>query len=209
MHKQAHCCDEAANHRLPIAVAFWIIQMVSMEECSSLTQNLMQIHCSTHSVILNVMATQYTCSLTLRCLLPPLISAVKSSLFTHAHPVQSPWLPGYIDVTWTILVTLTMAGLFPDRFHTRIYFSLCLSLSLSLSLCLLETGDLQSASWRSIRAGGVIPILLQRPENQRADGRSPSPKAGWRPKKSKFFCSSLKKGKGQCLAQQSGSRSWL
>ena len=33
------------------------------KECSSLMQNLMQTHCSTHSVILNTMATQYTCSL--------------------------------------------------------------------------------------------------------------------------------------------------
>ena len=58
----AHCCDEAANHLLPIAVAFWIIWIVSVEKCSSLTQNLMQI-CCTHSVIFNVTATQYTCSL--------------------------------------------------------------------------------------------------------------------------------------------------
>ena len=43
--------------------AFWIIQIVSAEECSSLMQNMMQIHCWTHSVILNVMATQYKCSL--------------------------------------------------------------------------------------------------------------------------------------------------
>ena len=43
--------------------AFWTSQIISMEECSNLTQNLMQIRCSTHSVILNVMATQYTCSL--------------------------------------------------------------------------------------------------------------------------------------------------
>ena len=62
MHELAHCCDEAANHQWPIAVAFGVIQIVSMEECSGLRQNLMQIHCSTHSVILNVMATQYTCS---------------------------------------------------------------------------------------------------------------------------------------------------
>ena len=57
MHEQAHCCDEAANHQLPIATAFWIVQIVSVEEGSSLTQNLMQIHCSTHLVILNAMAT--------------------------------------------------------------------------------------------------------------------------------------------------------
>ena len=53
MHERVHCCDEAANHQLPIAVAFWIIQIVPAGECSNLTQNLMQIHCSTNSVILN------------------------------------------------------------------------------------------------------------------------------------------------------------
>ena len=30
-------------------------------------------------------------------------------------PVHSPWLPGYIDVTQSILIILTVAGLFPDR----------------------------------------------------------------------------------------------
>ena len=43
--------------------AFWVIQIVSVEECSSLTQNLMQSHCSTCSVTLSVTATQYTGSL--------------------------------------------------------------------------------------------------------------------------------------------------
>ena len=60
MHEQVRCCDEAANHQLPIAMAFRIIQIVSTEECPHLMQNLMQIHCS---VILNVTATQDTCSL--------------------------------------------------------------------------------------------------------------------------------------------------
>ena len=63
MHEQVHCCDEAANHRLPRAAAFWLIQIVSMEKCSSLIQNLMQIHCSTCSIILNAIVTQYTGSL--------------------------------------------------------------------------------------------------------------------------------------------------
>ena len=93
--------------------AFWIIWMVSMEKFSSLTQTLMQIPCSTHSVDLNVKATQYTCSL--------------NSIY-HSHwpvqwscncsrrhiPVHSPWLPGYMEAV-TILVVLTMAGFFPDR----------------------------------------------------------------------------------------------
>ena len=63
MYEWACCRDEAANHQLPIAVAFWIIWLVSMEECSRFMQHLMQVHCSTHSVILNEMTTRYTCSL--------------------------------------------------------------------------------------------------------------------------------------------------
>ena len=58
----AHCCDEAANHQLPMAAAFWIIRIVSAEECSGLMQNLMHIRCCTYSVILNAAATQYTYS---------------------------------------------------------------------------------------------------------------------------------------------------
>ena len=30
-------------------------------------------------------------------------------------PVHFPWLPGYIDVMQTVLLMLTMTGLFPDR----------------------------------------------------------------------------------------------
>ena len=63
MHEWAYCPDEAANHHLPMAVVFWIIQIVSTEEYSKLMQNLIQIKCSTCSVILNAMVTQYTCSL--------------------------------------------------------------------------------------------------------------------------------------------------
>ena len=62
MHEQACCCHDAANHWLPIAAAFWIIQIVSADGCSSLMHNMMQIHYSTRSVILNVTITQYTCS---------------------------------------------------------------------------------------------------------------------------------------------------
>ena len=63
MHEWEHCRDEAASYQLPIAMAFWIIQIVSAVECSSLMQSLIQTCCSTRSVILNVMATQYTHSL--------------------------------------------------------------------------------------------------------------------------------------------------
>ena len=49
MQKWAPRCDEAANQQLLIAAAFWIIWIVSMEERSSLAQNLMQIRCSPQS----------------------------------------------------------------------------------------------------------------------------------------------------------------
>ena len=107
MHDQVHCRAEATNHQLPIVLAFWIIWKVSAEECSSLTQNLMQIRCSTRSVILNATATRYTHWL--------------NGVY-HAHwlvqwshhcshvciPVHSPWLPGYV-VVQTIVIILTMA----------------------------------------------------------------------------------------------------
>ena len=112
----AHSCDKAANHQSPIAAAFWITWTVSEEECSSLTQNLMTILCSTRSVILNVTATQYTCSFnSIYC--PYWLVQWSRHYSCMCLPVHSRWLPGYIDVVQTILVTLTMAGLFPDRPH--------------------------------------------------------------------------------------------
>ena len=114
MHERSHCPDEVANHQLPRAAAFWIMWIASVEECSSLTQNLMQIHCSTRSVILNQMTPQYTCSLS-GVYLPHLL-VLWSRHCSHMHiPVHSPRLPGYIDVKQTLLLILTTAGLFPDR----------------------------------------------------------------------------------------------
>ena len=89
------------------------------EECSSLMQNSMQIRCSTHSVILNAKATQYTCSL--KGIYCPHWLVQWSRHCSHMRiPVHSPWLPGYTDVRQTTLVILTMAGRLPDRPH-RIY----------------------------------------------------------------------------------------
>ena len=97
MPERAYCCDEAASCQLPIAMAFWIIQIASTETCSRLTQNVVQIHCSTHSVILNVTATQYTC--TLNGVYHPHWLAQWSHHCSHmCIPVHSPWMPGYIDV---------------------------------------------------------------------------------------------------------------
>ena len=115
LHEQAHCCDEAANHQLAIAAAYWIIQIVSAEECSSLMQNLMQIHCSTLSVILNSISRQYTCLLNgIYCSHWLLLQW--SCHCSHINiPVHSPSLPGYFNVMQTVPVILTMAGLFPGR----------------------------------------------------------------------------------------------
>ena len=116
MHEWVHCCGEAANHQLPIAAAFWIIQIVSTEECSSLIQNLMQICCSIRSVILNVMATQYTWAP--NGVYHPHWLVQWSHHCSHmCISVHSPWLPGYINVPQTILVILTMAGLLVYRPH--------------------------------------------------------------------------------------------
>ena len=115
MHEQAHCLVEAANHQLPIAAAFWIIRIVSMEECSNLMQNLMQSCCSTCSVILNVMATQHTCSLNGRVYGPHWPVQGSHHCSCMCIPVHSPWLPGCTDVVQTVVVILTRAGLFPAR----------------------------------------------------------------------------------------------
>ena len=116
MHEWVHCCDEAAHHQFPIAAAFWIIQIVSMEECSLLMWNLMQICCFIHSVILNTIVTQYTCSFT--SIYHPHWLAQWSHHCSHmCIPVHSPWLPGYIGVTQIILVILTMPGFFLSRPH--------------------------------------------------------------------------------------------
>ena len=103
MHERVHCCDEAANRQLPIAAAFWIIPIVSMEECTSLTQNWMQIRCSTHSYILNAMAAQYTCSFKSIYHSHWLVQWSRHCSRTRM-PVHPPWLPGYIDAAQTILV---------------------------------------------------------------------------------------------------------
>ena len=110
MHEQACCRDEAANHQLPIAAAFWIIQIVCEEECSnlmakfnadSLLYSLSHLECDSHTVH---MLTQLH-----------LLLVQWSRHYSHTCiPVQSPWLPGDVNVVQTILVIWTMAGLFPD-----------------------------------------------------------------------------------------------
>ena len=59
-------------------------------------------------------ATQYTCSLNSTYHAPWLVQWSRHC--SHMHiPVHSPWLPGYIGVSQTTLIILTMVGLFVDR----------------------------------------------------------------------------------------------
>ena len=113
-YEQERCHNEAAYHQLPGAVAFWIIRIVSAEEHSSLTQSLIQLCCSTHSVILNAATTQYTCSLN-GIYHPHWLAQWGHHCSCMCIPVHAPWLPGCINVLHTVLVTLTMSGLFLDR----------------------------------------------------------------------------------------------
>ena len=65
---------------------------------------------------LNVMATQYTCSLN-GVYHPHWLVQWGHHCSHMCIPVHSPWLPGNTGVVQTVLVTLTVAGLFPDRRH--------------------------------------------------------------------------------------------
>ena len=68
-------------------------------------------------------------------------------------PVRSVWLPVYINVVQTVLVILTMVGLFLDRPHTMGYHSARIDEILPLAtwvdleniilseICLLYTSD--------------------------------------------------------------------
>ena len=119
----AHRCDKAANHQLPTAEAFWVLQIVSMEEYSSFTQSLMEICCSTRLVILNVTATPYTCSLNgVYC--PHWLVQWSHHCSHMCIPVHSSWQPGYIDVVQTVLVILTMAGIFFGQTSYSLLFSI-------------------------------------------------------------------------------------
>ena len=65
-------------------------------------------------LILNVTTTQYTCSLN-GVYHPHWLVQWRCHCSHMCIPVHSPWLPSYINVMQTILVILTMTGLFLDR----------------------------------------------------------------------------------------------
>ena len=79
MHEWACCRDEAADHSCRLLNHPNSFQGGMFK----LNANFMQINCCTCSVTLNVTTTQHI--FTQQCLLPPLTSMVKSSLFTYEH----------------------------------------------------------------------------------------------------------------------------
>ena len=74
-------------------------------DVDSLLYSLSHFECDGHTVH---MLTQW-------CLLPPLTSTVKSSLFTHAHSSPLSLAARLHRVLQTVLVILTMTGHFLDR----------------------------------------------------------------------------------------------
>ena len=93
-------------------------------------------------LILNAMATQYTCSLK-GIYHPHWLVRWSRHCSYMCIPVHSPWLPVYINVMQTIPVILTMAGLFPDIPLILKKF-VDMELSLHLSEALLSS---QKLSW--------------------------------------------------------------
>ena len=87
MHEWARCWDEAAHHQLPIAVAFWGL----LNHPDSFCRGIFKLHAKFDMVLLLYTLIHFECDghtvhrLTSWHLLPPLTSALKSSLFTHAH----------------------------------------------------------------------------------------------------------------------------
>ena len=124
-----NCMRSDVIMKLPITVTnscgLW--NHWNREERSSFTQNLMQICCSTCSVILNAMTTQCTCSLNV-VYCPHWLVQWSHHCSRMCIPVHSPGLPGDINAAQTILVILTTAGLFLDRprpMHIRTYYLEC------------------------------------------------------------------------------------
>ena len=77
-------------------------------------------------------------------LLPPLTSTVKSSLFPHSHSSPLSLAASWHDVAQTVLITLTMAGLFPDRPQ-------CVCLLRSMSSSLVGPVSPASGCWTALQ----------------------------------------------------------
>ena len=112
-------------------------------DANSLLYLLSHFECHGHTVH---MLTQWG-------LLPPLTSTVKSLLFMHMH--SSPWLPGYINVTWTILHVLTIL----DFFWTDLKQWICIKFCVKLQHSFAEILDnWEGHCYRQLIIGSFIAI---------------------------------------------------
>ena len=82
-------------------------------DADSLFYSLSHFECDSHTVHM----------LTQQCLLSPLTNTVKSSLFTHEHSSSLSLAARLHNVAQTVLVILTMAGLFPRVFRSPNFLS--------------------------------------------------------------------------------------
>ena len=83
-------------------------------DANSLLYSLSHFEC--HSLTVHMLTQQH---------LPPHWLVQWSRHCSHMHiPVHPPWLPGYIGALQTVLIMLTMVGLFPKRPHISYLFLL-------------------------------------------------------------------------------------
>ena len=116
MHEWACCLDEAANH-LPV-----VHSCSHLNHPNTFCRGMFRLNATLDaapllfSVILNVKTTRYTCSLN-SIYWPHWLVQWSSHWSCMCIPVHSSWLPGYMDVTKTILIILTIVGVFLERPH--------------------------------------------------------------------------------------------
>ena len=94
-----------------------MVKVYEKSDADSLLYSLSHFECNSHTVD----------KLTQQCLLPPLTSTVKSSLFTHVHSSPLSLAARLHDVMKIILIILTMAELFSGHTththtHTHPYY---------------------------------------------------------------------------------------
>ena len=117
MHERACCQNEAANHQLSIAAAFWIIQsfhggpfeLNAKSDANALLYSFSHFECNGHTV--QTLTQQH----------PPPHWLIQWSCHCSRMgiPIHSQ-LPCCTDVAKTLLIILTTAGIFSDRPHILI-----------------------------------------------------------------------------------------
>ena len=127
----------------------------------------MQTRCSTCSVILNAIATQYTCSLG-GVYHPHRLVQRSHHCSCMRIPVHAPWLPGYISVTQTILIIQTMAELFQDRSHILVLLNMkdlkgWVEAAKEFHHCWLLFSQSRNRLWHLSRVSGRCLVTLEQP----------------------------------------------